>query len=251
MAKKTYTAYIDESGQRSRGGKSSPHFVMSALVVPDEKLSSASDFLMALKRDLRRQPGDVLHWKNYPAHADRLHASKSLASRADLFRVSSVVVCKEFLNPSPATFGHDAAYLYTFRFLLERLSWLVRAHDGELNYVLGHVVRFRTEQLREYEARLRAMGPNKCQIDWNFVTHKGGRIDQPSRVDMLQLADVVASAHGAAFNPDAYGNTESRYVETLAPLIYCPKGKAITAYGMKMHPWNADTKAAYPWVAAL
>ncbi|SKW00052.1 Uncharacterised protein [Mycobacteroides abscessus subsp. massiliense] len=33
--------------------------------------------------------------------------------------------------------------------------------------------------------------------------------------------------------------------------MYRRQAGSITSYGLKMHPWNSKTKAAYPWVAAL
>jgi hypothetical protein len=79
----------------------------------------------------------------------------------------------------------------------------------------------------------------------------GGRIDQPNRVEQLQLADVSASAIFQAFEPDQFGNTETRYLTELAPRLYrCPPG-LLTSYGLKMHPLNETTKAAYPWAATL
>ncbi len=93
-----------------------------------------------------------------------------------------------------------------------------------------------------YEARLKAEAA--CQIK------RPGRIDQPQRVEELQLADLAASATAAAFEPDPFGNTEPRYLRELAPRLYRHKGN-LTSYGLKMHPWNAATQTAYPWVHAL
>ena len=141
----------------------------------------------------------------------------------------------------------DVAYLYTLRFLLERLSWIGRRYGGAVDYTLAHIVRFPIAKLRQYEARLRAEAGYK--IGWNYIAGPGA-IDQPSRVEELQLADLTASAIAAAFEPDQYGNTEKRYLEELAPRLYRHEGN-LTSYGLKMHPWAAPTQAAYPWVLAL
>ena len=67
------------------------------------------------------------------------------------------------------------------------------------------------------------------------------------------MADLFASATGAAFNPDRWGNTENRYLIEISPLLYRhgSSSTSLTSYGLKMHPWNTNTKAAYPWVATL
>lgn len=238
-------AYIDESGQRGRNG--SRHFVMSALIVRDDRVDEAIEAMHSLKVKLNRKPDHVLHWKNYKNHTYRLVASTWLADRTDLFRTISVVVCKDHLAAG-SHMNDDMAYMYTFRFLLERLSWFARSCDAELSYTLGHVVRFPMEKLREYERLLRA---KDTQIKWHHLNNAGGAIDQPSRVPLLQVADIVASATGAAFNEDEHGFTESRYLTTMRPVMYTPPNGLLTTYGLKMHPWNDSTKAAYPWVATL
>jgi len=47
--------------------------------------------------------------------------------------------------------GRHDTYLYCFRLLLERMSWLAKARGGVVEYTLSHVRRFRIAKLREYE----------------------------------------------------------------------------------------------------
>ncbi|WP_083828259.1 MULTISPECIES: hypothetical protein [Protofrankia] len=72
-------------------------------------------------------------------------------------------------------------------------------------------------KLRAYEATLRTA--TDCRIMWAALDPRGGRIDQPSRVEGLQLADMAASATFPAFEQDQYGNTEDRYLRELAPRL--------------------------------
>jgi hypothetical protein len=218
---------------------------MSAVVVPDENLSDAAMLLELLRADLKRNTGDPLHWTNIKNHAQRLHAVKTLGA-VDWITLSSVVVCKRHL--ADEGLNEDEAYLHTLRYLLERLSWLARDSGRELSYTVAHVVRFRMAQLREYEASLRQL--DDCTIAWEALDPSGGKIDQPKRIENLQLADIVASATGAAFNVDTYNNTETRYLQEMVPRLYRRNGKLLS-YGLKMHPWNDMTKATYPWVVAL
>lgn len=238
-------AFIDESGQRGRNG--SRHFALSALLVREENLPLAEKILDELKVRLNRKPEHILHWVKYTSHSHRLEASRTVGSAQSFWRATTVVVCKDHLSAG-SHMNDDHSYMYTFRFLLERLSWFAKEHDSELTYTLGHVKRFPIEKLREYETTLRALDTS---IEWNFLNSSGGKIDQPSRVPLLQLADVVASSVGAAFNKDEFGFTETRYLENIRPILHAPKGRALTTYGLKMHPWNDTTRAAYPWVAAL
>jgi len=242
-------AYIDESGQRASTTASSDHFVMSAVVMRETRRSEATDLLAKLRSDLGREPGQELHWKKLRSHSSRLHAAQSIGS-ASCIVITSVIVCKRHISTSLPT--EDHAYLYTLRYLLERLSWFGKRHRCPVDYTLAHIVRFKTASLRAYEAKLRTMMPPDCNIEWDWIAGPG-RIDQTSRIEELQLADLVASATAQAFEPDAHGNTERRYLEALSGRLYRhgTGPNRLTSYGMKMHPWNASSQAAYPWVTGL
>lgn len=243
-------AFIDEAGVRARTLSSSEHFVMSAVVVKDPRLAEAESMVAQLRADLGRRPGDTLHWQNFKQHAQRLHAAKTIG-QAPFLKVCSVVVCKRHLEGRQL--NDDQAYLYTFRFLLERLSWLAKEHGYELRYTLAHIVRFKLSTLRQYEEILRGTPEPACRIAWTHVDPKGGTLDQPKRVELLQLADSAASATYAAFEPDQFGNTETRYLKEMASRLWRRGAGAnrLTSYGLKLHPHTDITKAAYPWVAAL
>lgn len=168
-------AFIDEAGQRARSAKSSDHFIMSAVIVPDESLADAAAVLAQLRADLARRPGDVLHWRNIKSHSQRLRIVQTFRDQSWL-TISAVVVCKNHLT-GPAL-DDDTAYLYTLRYLLERLSWLARDQRRVLAYTLSHIVRFKIAKLRAYEELLR--GSPGVQVAWGWLDPKGGRIDQPN-----------------------------------------------------------------------
>jgi hypothetical protein len=239
-------AFLDEAGDRSHGAKATDHFVMAAVVLDASDLTAASQMLSRLRTDLGRRPTDPLHWRNLKSHSQRLHAAQIVGDFEKL-TVSSVVVCKRLLSEAPIR-DQDAAYLYTLRYLVERLSWLARDSGTSLTYTLAHIVRFKLGKLRQYEAAL-GREPH-CKIAW---THIGGpgSLNQPARVEHLQIADVAASAMYQAFEPDPYGNTERRYLEAIVPRLYRHPPGPLTSYGLKMHPWNEKAKSAYRWVADL
>jgi len=239
------SAFIDESGGRAHTRESTDHFVMTAVVYHDASRPRVCELLAQLRRDLGRRPGDPLHWVNIRGHGQRLHTARTLG-QADYLTISSVVVCKRQFAFDDLIHEEDASYLHTLRYLLERLSWLGRMRGDAVAYTLAHIVRFQIAKLRLYEARLRA--DKRCTIRWDYL--RPGRIDQPTRVEELQLADLAASATAAAFESDRFGNTEPRYLKEMVPRLY-RRGGNLTSYGLKMHPWNAATKAAYPWVQTL
>ena len=239
-------AFVDESGQRSRSLTSSDHFIMSAAVIPEAHKIAATQQLDRLRRELRRSPGAELSWKDVRSHSDRLQIAMSVGSW-DWLTTISVVANKRHLPPT--TMSQNEVYLYQLRYLLERLSWCGRQHQELCSYTLAHIRGFRVAELREYEATLRA---DETQIDWEWLDPAGGTIDQPNRVALLQIADLVASATGAAFNADKFGHTEQRYLLEMGSRIWRYKPESpITSYGLKMHPWNDALRVAHPWIATL
>lgn len=218
--------------------------MLSAIVVRDRNVSAINPALESLRADVGRPSGAYLSWKNIRSHSDRLRIAQQLGTYQWMKSIT-VVACKAYLSPGAMTV--DQMYMYQFRFLLERLSWLARSNGEVASYTLAHIRKFQTSTLRTYESALRAQ---TTQIDWRHIDPAGGTIDQPQRNQNLQLADLLVSAQAPAFNPDKFGNTESRYLKATEPVIY-RNGTNVTSYGLKMHPWNATTKAAYPWVAAL
>lgn len=242
---------VDESGQRAVTRRSSDHFVMSAVVYRDVNEDRVMDLLERLRADLDRQPGQRLHWKSIKGHTNRLRGSTTLGNTT-FIKLASVVVCKRLLVGTAPPHEH-MSYLFTFRLLLERLSWMAEDEGTTLDYTLSHVQRFPMRKLREYEARLRALG-GLTSIKWRYLDPSGGKLDQDTKVQQLQLADFVASAQAAAFEPDKYGYTETRYLRELVPRIYPSRRggrRNLTSYGLKMHPWNDAARAAYPWVLEL
>lgn len=243
-------AFVDESGQRATSAKSSDHFVMGLVLVAPGQLPQASLLLAQIRHELGRHPADELSWKNLKTHAQRVRAAQILGT-APFLRICAVIVCKRDFPPGRGSMpSDDYAYMFTFRFLLERLSWMARDSGQCAHYTLAQIGRFKLSQLRLYESVLR--GLPDCSVSWAAVDPKGGSIDQPNRLEYLQLADLAASGVAKAFEPDAFGNTEERYALEMRPNIYRygTGPNRYTSYGMKMHPWNATSKAAHPWLGA-
>jgi hypothetical protein len=240
-------AFIDEAGDRSMRATASAHFVLSAVMMREESIPAAAERQASLRASLNRQPGDPLHFQNFKQHAQRLHAAQTIGTMPEL-RVASVVVCKRHFQKGQRLPDEHHNYLFTFRMLLERLSWFARSKESELSFTLAHIARFKLAQLRGYEAALRS---SDTGIEWGWLDPAGGKINQPNRIEQLQLADIAASATFQAFEPDEFGNTEPRYLRELAPRLYRNGEKAnrLTSYGLKLHPTRS--LSAYPFVADL
>jgi hypothetical protein len=159
---------------------------MSAVAFSDAAVGAVAKLLEKLRADLGRGPGQELHWSKINTHQQRLHIAQTIGS-AGFLTISSVIVCKRHFSPGQQPMAEDPAYLYTLRFLLERLSWIARDTGYDLEYTLAHVVRFKVASLREYERLLRAMPYPECRIAWGVIKAPG-QIDQPARVEALQLS---------------------------------------------------------------
>lgn len=245
-------AFIDESGQRAFSRESSDFFVMSAVVLEGNNgARQAGELLKQIRQDLGRRPGDELHWKNIKTHSQRLRAVQ-IIGQSSFVTISSVVICKRRLSlPQPYWHNDNAIYLNTLGMLLKRLSWIGHDRGTVVTYTLAHIVRFKLETLRRYETTLRA---TTYEIEWNNLDPNGGAIDRPAQNDPLQLADVAASAVAAAFQPDRYGNVETRYLLELAPRFYRRNGLALTASGLKLHPdlgGTHEVEKTFPWIEGL
>ena len=117
------------------------------------------------------------------SHSERLYIAQSLGAQPWI-TIATMVVCKRHLTARLPS--EDHAYLFTLRFLLERLSWLARDRATTLTYTLALITRFSMPKLRTYEAKL--LTQPGCQIHWTALDPHGGYIDQPQRNELLPPA---------------------------------------------------------------
>jgi hypothetical protein len=209
-------SFIDESGQLGHTAKASDHFVLSAIVCRDKNLRRLDTLLVDLREALGRRPSHRLTWKSLKKPAQRLMAAEMI-EKATYLRTVSVVVCKRHLVP-PLT-DTKSSYLFTLRFLLERLSWLGRDNGTEVKWTVSHVKHLRRIDLGSYESKLRLLG-TATRIDWTYLDPYGGRISNDRTLESLQLADIVASATARAFESSASGSADKTYLYALLPRAY-------------------------------
>lgn len=76
----------------------------------------------------------------------------------------------------------------------------------------------------------------------------------PGKSMGLQLADATAGAFFNALEQDKFGNTEPRYMQTLAPVLYRHE-RTINGYGLKIVPREAMpiliTKESLKWLSEI
>jgi hypothetical protein len=85
----------------------------------------------------------------------------------------------------------------------------------------------------------------RTEIRWRAFAGNP-KIDQPSRIRPIQVADLVAGAHGSALREDKYGGYEAAYLLSLAPLIYRRGSANVMSYGFNV-VGDPERVATYPW----
>lgn len=243
MARTVYRVYVDESGVRAHGPKTSQHFVMSAAILPDSRKPNLLATISQLRLDFRQPIGHTIAFKSL-SHQSRMHIAQTLSKMHDL-TVANVIVCKREV-PTPMQ-NVDQAYLYTLRFLLERVSWFVDERLGQAYVTFANIDRFKIAKLHVYVELLKM---SDTQIRWRAL-FLPVRMQTMQGNDLLQVADTTASATAQAFEPDQFGNVEDRYLRALAPRLYRRPPGPITSYGMKLHPTSMASDPRYAWVKTL
>jgi hypothetical protein len=244
VRKELYRVFVDETGDRGWGSKSSDIFVLSAIVVRDRDVSRLEAALHHINSTLGKPPATTLHWaENIKTHEQRKMVARTLG--AIPMTITNVIVMKRHLEPS-TTRLNDATSMYNYavRRLMERLSFCMQRNGGEAVVTFAHVRRFPYHKLHDYLARLQA---GRTTIKWDLFTGRP-KIDQPNRVAGLQVADLVAGCLWAALHPDRYGSYETAYLREIYRLLFIGKNRDITSYGMNVVGKDGCMEG-YPWWA--
>ncbi len=95
------------------------------------------------------------------------------------------------------------------------------------------------DAFRDYLRRLKADATGDVRIHWPVIDIDAVKAADHSTSASLQVADAIASAFAAGFEPDKYGNCEPRYAETLKPVTY-NRNRNYLSYGVKIVPKSDD-----------
>jgi hypothetical protein len=220
---------------------------MSALVYRTRNNHRLTPLLTNLRQLTGRGPGHLLHFNKIRQHDRRLDASVAIGQQTWLKAITLVVDKQQLPNGLGPSEAHT--YNYCLRYLLERLSWLGRAEGEVVEVTNAHIIRHRLADIRAYEARLRAQ---KTTIDWQWIDPRGVQISTPKACEPLQVADLLASAFGAATN-GRNGAPTTDYAIAVSPRLWRYRKvtgeECVHRYGLKFLPNTA--MPAYPWAAGL
>jgi hypothetical protein len=258
----SFVAYIDESGDE--GFKftsgSSQWFVLTAVMTRKALDVATVKLVDDVRSILQCQSHKPLHF-SCMKHEQRLPYVDRIAKAG--LRAASILVHKPSIQ-DPEVFQQERHRLYRYivRYLLERVSWFGRDNhlsrfggDGTVEIVFSNRSGMSYEKIREYLKHLEAESDRfGCTINWNVIRPDQITTFVPSKRMGLQIADAVASSAYYAINPNNYGYTEPRYVQTLKPIIYRRNGVYLR-YGLKFWPREAvpllDTDPNLKWVREM
>lgn len=228
--------YVDESGDRGFSAKSSPVFILAAIVARDNDEPRLRLMREQLCTDLEKPSTTVLHWaQNIQNHSQRKHVAKTISGAP--LTLLYVIVDKASLRTSSGLHDHERLYNYAVRRLIERLSWYIRDEKAEAIVTFARIRNFKYASLETYIYYLRS-SPNS--IHWKSFKDLP-RIDDPSRKVLLQVADIAAGCLSKAIVPDKWGNFEYSYLREIQPLIYRNTPGKITSYGLHVISGKSST----------
>lgn len=264
----SFVAYIDESGDEGfkfrrnvSEQKSSDWFILAALVTRKKTDLATVKIIDKIRIELKLHPKKHIHWKDLK-HPQKVRYAQIISTLRT--RLVAVCVHKPSLLEPEKFQDRYRLYFYAVRYLLERISWLVRdSHnpdkwggDGTVELLFSNRQGMSYDEMRDY---LRLLHKHQetgqdIRIEFDKVPINKLKTRTPGRSMGLQLADAIAGAFFNALEQDKYGNTEPRYLHTIANIIYRHE-QNLLGYGFKIVPKEAlqslITKEHLKWLSAF
>ncbi|MGA2092916.1 MAG: DUF3800 domain-containing protein [Sedimentisphaerales bacterium] len=264
----SFCAYIDESGDEGfkfrtapDEGASSDWFILSAFVTRKKADLQTVRIIDKIRSELKYHPRKHIHWKKLK-HPQKVRYAQFIASTQS--RVMAVCVHKPSLMEPEKFSERYRLYFYAVRYLIERISWLVRdkhnpgkwGGDGTAELLFSNRQGMSYDEMRDYLRLLnkQQQAGQDIRIDFEKVPIENLKTQTPGKSMGLQLADAVAGAFFNALERDKFGNTEPRYIQTMAPVLY-RENKNLQGYGFKIAPREAmlklESEESLKWLATF
>lgn len=233
MTKKC-SIYIDEAGDLGVN-RGTQWFVLSAVVVDQEYEKQERQAFKNLKSRLNL---NTIHFRKISSFERRCYIVDNLF-RIPLTHIHVLVDTQKLhissfkgsdMNPS------FIYYNYACRYLLERVSWLLRDTDRIGTVVLSSRGTRRDNELIDYiKNKLIPYNGNQLADRFDKIMSRAA-----ASWDMLQLADVCATSMFYAYERNQYGFCTPCFMKRIKTSLYRYNGK-LNNYGIKffsddMHP---------------
>ncbi len=221
---KKSTVYIDEAGDLG-WNKGTRWFIITAVIVDVDDEKNIRKSLAQIKARLNVHE---VHMRKIKEFERRAYIVKTLSS--ENFTYINVLIdtskLKQGLTPI-------VLYNYSCRYLLERVSWLLRDTNRHADIVLSSRGTSRDGELIQYIQRLISYPDNEV------ASLVFGNISATSPLcwEMLQLADVCATSMFLCYEERAYGFRLPCFAIALSKHIY-KRGAQAIKYGIKFFDDN-------------
>lgn len=218
---KEYNIYIDESGDEGIN-KGSKFFILTALVIEQEKDLEISKAVDKIKNNLEMNLKKQLHWKLIKGMPNK-KMIMDVVSNLDLTIINIIVDTSSIkFIPPKNLYNFFSGYLY------ERICWFMNDNNGLANINIISRGNLSKKILSDY-----INSKNHVKFDIDAKKIKQIKIIPNEQKKLLQLADCCCSAlfQSLKFNDELHFD----YVLRIKNKIYC-KNKKIFSYGLKLVP---------------
>jgi hypothetical protein len=239
-----FWVYIDEAGDRGSGSRSSEHFLVAAVIVRESNLERTRQDLTDLASVLGRGPGHPIHFRNLN-HSRRIKAAADLAM-LPIDAIAMAILCKRhFLQVDTSYLSlPDPMYFFAVGLALERASWYLREQGAtEARVNIAHIRRLDVIKLSDHRRTIESASP---ATHWRPFEGHPFEVGTPTGEQLLQVSDIAASSAFQAIEPDPYGNTERRYLDSFRPKLYrCGPRSVVTKRGLRVYPRQQAEENGY------
>ena len=218
---KTYTVYIDESGDLGVR-KGTKWFVITAVIIDKQSENKMRSAVSNIKSVLNLK---TIHFKDIREFNKKLYIVSQIKDIP--FVIINVLVDTDQLDL------YDSAKTYNFmsKILLERVSWFLK--DLGLS---AHVV-FSSRNTRRDNELTNYLNDKVLSYSWNNVvsnTILSVKSEKMEKLDMLQIADVCAAAMFKSHETDRFGFTYPCFMNGLKKHLYT-RYSHVFSYGIKYY----------------
>lgn len=230
------TIYIDEAGDLGIG-KGTKWFVLSAVIVDICDELEIRNIISSIKQRLNIHD---IHFRNLRGFEQRTFVVNELAKGN--FEYINVIIDTDKLNfrcKNPSDKPSIVIYNYACRFLIERVSWLLRDTNRTGKIILSSRGTNRDQELIDYINKLLNFNKNEIINKFSSIQSKPA-----NSWDLLQVADVCATSMFYRFEPNQFGFITPCYSFRLKGKLYQYNGQ-IDKYGIKYYSDSMKPSSQY------
>ena len=215
------TIYIDEAGDLG-ANRGTQWFVLTAVIVDKRDEPQLRNAIKAIRARLNLQ---TIHFRNVKDFNRRAYIVSELSN--EHFQCVNILFDTRQYDKTKMQAEHTA-YNFICRYLLERVSWLLRDTSRKGDIVLSSRGTSKDAELSKYiQNKLFPYQGNEIADVFTGVECK-----QAHAWDMLQLADVCATSMFYAHEINGYGFVTPCFAIRLGSKLYRRDGK-VEKYGLK------------------